>query len=312
MTTTVRGISVERRDASIDNGYQREYTVTYFVHTDDWHDGPQTVLDATGIPKLGDEYVVGNDIDTNAIVHGKQVSQRDAPDEWEVVVSYKTRGTGEGGGGGGDDDATLEPTKISLSNQNRNIVIPGRFQEPLNARIDAPFDMGVHMSNGEHCDPPPEIDISEPVLTISRNVRNLDIAYSMGVINSVNSEPFFGCEPRQLKLCNIRAESVSDRIGNYWRLTFDLAFRYETWDVQICNRGHFYLGENANYPGVAVRKAFKDEEGHPFIGLLTIDGKAINDDGLGYLGIYVDGGESPSFQRFRVYREIDFNQIGIF
>jgi hypothetical protein len=82
MTATVRGISTDGRDGSIDRELVCEYTVTYHVTTDDWNDGPQTVRTAFGIPDVGDVYMPGNDYDARAMV------TRSAP----INVMHQTNG----------------------------------------------------------------------------------------------------------------------------------------------------------------------------------------------------------------------------
>jgi hypothetical protein len=71
--------------------------------------------------------------------------------------------------------------------------------------------------------------------------------------------------------------------------------------------------KGVNYPGQFVKMPFQDAKGHPFAGMLDIDGNPINDDDPdpGRLGCYFDGGDRPSFQRFRVYRELDFAELQI-
>jgi hypothetical protein len=307
MTATIRGISADRRDGGMDAEYSREYTITYFVTTDDNDDGAQIVMNCPGIPKLGGLYVLGNDWDPQATVGSIRAMQRDAPNEWEVEVVYQT-------------DRKLAPDpadvdlKITASTRSRMIVIPGFYEDPRNAVPDVGYDQGVHNSAGMHFDPPPEIEWEEPVLTINRNVRSVDWPFIMSVTNSVNSDDFFGCPPRTLKLSTPTVESAFDAdTGEYWKMTYSLIYKYDTWDVQILNRGEYYLQETVSPSDNDEPETFKDKEGRPFSGLLKIDGKPLNESDTKWIGrVRPDGtGDEPTFQRFRVYREVDFNTIGI-
>jgi hypothetical protein len=60
-----------------------------------------------------------------------------------------------------------------------------------------------------------------------------------------------------------------------------------------------------------VRTPFKDSEGSPYVGLLTAYGNAINGSDANTKGRYVASGDSPTYTRLRIYRELDFNSLGI-
>lgn len=311
MTATIRGVSTERRGGNVSSDLKREYVATYLVHTDDVHDGPQTILDMEGIPSFGDRYSLGNDSDRSSIAREIRVSQRDSPDEWEVEVTFRT----EDYAGQGDSSKT-SPTdfapRYSASTRSRSVYIPGRYQDPRNPNKETGFDLGVHNSAGEHFDPPPEIEIDEPVLHIQRNVIAVNWPFIMSITNAVNATDFFGCEPRTLKFSTPTIESqVDTRIGIYWSVGYSLLYKFDTWDVQILNRGTYYVpeeGASAHQP-----LGFEEEDGTKFYGLLKIDGQPLNKDDAKWIGKYKpDGtGDRPSFQRFRVYREVDFNTLGI-
>jgi hypothetical protein len=311
MTATVRGVSSQGRDGRVGSDFKREYVVTYLVHTTDSDDGPQQIIDAPGVPNFGDRYTLGNDDDMFALAQDISVTQRDSPDEWEVQVTYKTisfAGTSPGGGASPTDMAP----KITASTRSRSIVIPGRYQDPKNASPDVGYDLGVHNSAGQHFDPPPELEIDEPVLSIRRNMRTIDWPFIMSITNAVNESSFFGCPPRTLKFSTPSIESAVDSVtGEYWILNYSLVYKYDTWDVQVLNRGTYYVPED----GASAHQplGFEEEDGNGFYGLLKIDGTALNNADTAWRGKYKpDGtGDPPTFQRFRVYREVDFNSLGI-
>jgi hypothetical protein len=304
MTATVRGISTDGRDGSIDRKLVREYTVTYLVTTDDWSDGPQAVRTAFGIPDVGDVYTPGNDYDAQAMVISKRVSQRDAPDEWEVEVTYST----EPGDKQPEQAATPleEPPVITCGANNRQIIVQGCYATAENPDPGKDWDWYVHSTNGELYDPQPEVEISEPLVTIQRNVQTISWPYLVSLADCVNQSPFFGADARQLKLKAPKATSAYDpSVGNYWQLTYEIAFKYDTWDIQILNRGSFYYDTNF------AKVPFKDLEGNRFVGLLDAIGSAINYSSDQYRGVYYAGGQEPTFTRIRYFREIDFTSLGI-
>lgn len=314
MTALVRGVSTQGRDGRVGSDFKREYVVTYFVVTDDPDDGPQQIIDADGVPNFGDRYTLGNDNDMFALANEISVTQRESPEEWEVQVVYKTISFAGGTPGSGASPTDMSP-RISASTRTRSVVIPGRYQDPRNSSPDTGFDLGVHNSAGQHFDPPPEIEIDEPVLVIRRNVRTVDWPFIMSITNAVNEFPFFGCPARTLKFSTPSIESAVDSVtGEYWILNYSLVYKYDTWDVQILNRGTYYLTTVVSPSDFQTPEEFEDaKRGDGYYGLLKIDGTALNTDDDDWRGKYKpDGtGDKPTFQRFRVYREVNFATLGI-
>lgn len=303
MTASVRGISAGSRGGSIDRQSQREYSITYLVSTDDRGDGPQTVRTAFGIPSIGDVYQPGNDYDARAIVTSKSVTQRESPWEWEVEVTYSTEA-------GEKPEATAspldEPADISYGFQARKILVPGYFNSPENVSEGSDLELGIVSTNGELFDPQPEIDWNEPVLTIKRNVQSISAPLLMALANCVNASPFYGAGSRTLKMNPPQAQRQYDQtVGYYWSVTYAMAFKYDTWDLQLLNQGTYHLESSKPTP-------FKDKEGNRFVGLLTTAGLALNSSSDDTKGRYIASGEAPTFTRLRVFREIDFNSLGIF
>jgi hypothetical protein len=128
----------------------------------------------------------------------------------------------------------------------------------------------------------------------------------MALANCVNSSGFYGAEARQLKMVAPQADRVyNPTVGFYFVVTYGMAYKYDTWDLQLLNQGTYYLDAFSN------PTPFKDSEGNRFIGLLNATGGALNSSSDATAGRYVSGGDAPSFQRLRVFREIDFNSLGI-
>lgn len=313
MTITVRGISTERREGGVGADFKREYVVTYLVQTTDLNEGPQQIIDSDGIPNFNDRYDAGSDNDMFALANEIRCSQRDSPYEWEVQVTYRTISFAGQAPAAGASPTDMSP-KISAATRTRSVVIPGRYQDPRNASRDVGFDLGVHNSAGEHFDPPPEIEIDEPVLNIRRNMRTVDWPFIMSITNAVNETEFFGCPPRTLKFSTPTIESAVDsQTGEYWVVAYSLIYKYDTWDVQILNRGTYYRNDPVSPSDNETPEDFESADGTRFYGLLKIDGTPLNATDTDWIGRYkTDGsGDPPTFQRFRVYREVDFNTLGI-
>lgn len=303
MTATVRGIAPGNREGSANWDGIVEYTVLYYVTTDDVDDGPATARTAFGIPAIGDPYTLGNELDARAVVIEKTARERESPWEWEVEVMYSTKE--QDGEQQEEQDPTQLDAEVSLEFQTRTVAIPGYFQNPESPNVLGNLSMGIVASNGELFDPQPEYELAEPVLTIVKNLRAVSITWLMSVANCVNITSFYGADPRQLRLMPPTTRRAYDKvIGYYYPTTFQFAYRYETWDLQILNIGTYYMN-------AGVRTPFKDKEGHPYLGLLTSTGDAINKTSAEDIGRWTTTGDDVSFQRLRIYREIDFNSLGI-
>lgn len=303
MTATVIGISAEDRGGRADLD-RREYSVVYKVRTDNRSDGPGAIRTAFGIPNLGDMYVAGNDIDQAAVVVGKDVRQLDSPYTWEVEVTYST-----------DvpdrpiqsleqtiSNPLLEPAEISYGFQERRILVPGRYNDPIGPPSDKKWQAGIYAPNGELFDPQPEVEIAEPVMTIRKNVQTISGAVLMSLANSVNNDYWQGAEPRQLKLKAPQAvRKYHGAIGFYWEVTYTIAFRWETWDIQILNQGSYYWTNGAPtavWSTTTLPTQKRTLSGEPRLVNLTTNG-ALNET------------STPTFTRIRFFREVAFASLGI-
>jgi len=300
MTATLRGISIDGREASI-NKDTTEYTVVYKVTTDDKDDGPGVVLGASGLPAIGDLYQAGNDFDPNAVVVSKTPRQLDSPTEWEVDVTASTEVEE-------DPAETVEnpldkPAELSYGLTHRRILVPGRYATPDAPPTDKDFDAGVLAPNGEPFVPQPEMDIAEPTLVVVLNVASLPAI--MAIQNTVNATDFEGAEPRQLRLTATAKRLWHKLVGNYWGMQYTFHYKFDTWDIQIQNQGTFYWDlagglpsdpENSSHD--TDRKTKDDASGRPLIVNLTSLGKH-------------NTTSTPTYTRLRTYREIDFNNLGI-
>jgi len=309
MTCTVRGVSAEGREGSCDKELKSEYTVVYLVTSDDKNDGPYQARTAFGIPSIGDLYNLGNDFDPQATVVEKTSTQRESPWEWEVEVTYSTE---VGDKPDPETNPLLQPPEISFGFETRQKVVPGTYSQPELPGDLRRLEIGVVNSAGELFDPQPVMEIADPVLTIKKNIPYMSASWLMELANTVNSAEFYGAYPRTLRLKPPQTERAYDeQIGFYWPCTFEFVYRYDTWDLQILNVGTYYIDATLQVPG--IRRKFAMVDGTPFVGLLGSTGGALNgsDADSNTHGRYVASGADPTFTTIKIYRELDFNSLGI-
>lgn len=303
MTATVIGISPAGRDGSRSLD-AREYRVIYKVRTDDRLDGPNKANDAFGIPNLGDSYVAGNDVDSVAVVIDKQATQGESPWHWDVEVTYSTDLPDNDAAAVTEnvDNPLLEPPEIRWSSAPRMILVPGKYNDPLGPPTDKGWEAGIFAPNGELFEPQPEAEIFEPVLNIRRNIATFDNEEWMDLGNSVNSTDWNGAKARQLRLIPPEAERKFHKgIGFYWIVNYLILFRFETWDIQTLNQGHFYWsgGKPASvWSTTTLPRVKKFLSGEVRLINLTTSGD-------------INTTSTPTFTRTRFYREKDFNTLGL-
>lgn len=306
MTVTVRGIKKGGGVEGSQSIEQDEYTVIYYVVTDERRDGPRTIMTAFGIPNIGDTYVAGHDFDNAAVVIDKSARQRDdCPFEWDVTVTYSTAPESDPSAFA-QDNPLLQPAEISYGFQARRVLIPGSYNDPLGPPNDNAWQQGIFAPNGELFDPQPEWELYEPVLTIKRNLASISGAAFMSLANCVNSDVYQNAQPRQLRMLAPTAvrkwhRNVPPMGGFYWEATFAMAFRWETWDIQVLNQGTYYFtgGKPASVWSTTVaRKTKTDDHGNPLIVNLSTNGD-------------INTTTTPTFFRRRVAREISFSNLDL-
>lgn len=309
MTAYVRGVSVEGRSGSVDQDANHSYTATFKVYTDDKSDGASVVEAAFGLPKIGDVYSIGNDFDPGAFCVSKSADQAESPNEWNVTCTwdnkpYEIKGV-PGNEAGANSNPLNDPIEITYGFQNRTIRAPGFYANPDSPPSDRIWVSYFFASNGEPFDPQPEIEISDPVMSIKKNVQSISPAAFMELANCVNSDWWQGAAPRQLKLSAPQASrKYSPVCGFYWEVTYSILFRYESWDIQMMNQGTFYWEGGVPMPITSadwndrtkIKRKYMD--GAIVTVNLTFDGQ-LNET------------SNMSWQSFRVYREIPFGTLGL-
>jgi len=117
-------------------------------------------------------------------------------------------------------------------------------------------------------------------------------------VNCVNRSKWGNAEARTLRFQDVSLQrKLSPLVGPFWRVTYSLAYRYETWDLQILNQGTYFwpAGTAESARNVTVKSTNKkDGSGTPIVVNLTSTG--------GFLA----QGNPPTYTRIQFYREIEF------
>lgn len=163
----------------------------------------------------------------------------------------------------------------------------------------------AHASNGEIFVPPPEMDASRLILTITRNedISSPHPALALAYQDSLNSDIFWGAAPGQCKVMSITAQRQTKQLPDgsvvvYLRCTYQFQFR-PFWDIQLLDKGNFYFAATSMADPTPARYAFQSREGQPIEGLLDGNGQKLADGG------------NPVFLSIRPYRSLPFAALNL-
>lgn len=287
----------------------------YRVITNDAHDDAGVVLLAPNLPLPYQPHPLLPKLLCRSIIPRQADKSRTI---WYVTAEYDTEYDRF-------ENPLTEPPELIVGSETYEMPLPGRARTNYDASQNQPISEdpavagndpakgwgeGIITSAGEPYDPPPTITQSRPVITFIKNYgASFTIAYKVKFENTVNSEPWSGLQARQAWIRAINAtthvrKSASTTINDiyYVRVEHVFVLKAETHDLQLLDIGSYYLDYAT---GTAVRKTFEVEgSGEPRMGLLDNANAA-------QPGKKLAAGAAAKFNRYRVFREENYSQLGI-
>lgn len=311
---TARPIGDGRGGSHLEDGLI-EFTRTYIVETDDAFDGPNVVLQATGLPQMYDTYTGHESAIVIARYPHPLPGTRTA---WHVEVVWSTHSVDR------DENPLNTRPEIEWGFEPIDQVLGGITmpdRDPMQGDDSqgytaggAPgtsvtgqlFGQGIVNSALDPYDPPPAIPDYLPVVRYTRNQPGFVPLDAIRFGNTVNRSSWSGMLPRQVWLKPIEANNQVQHAAGidqpdiyYWRVRFTFVLRYDNWDLKLLNMGPNYLTHANNNPQAVKRKFTAD--GLPQFGLLKKDGTR-----------YANGEpQFATYSHFRVKREVEFSLLGI-
>lgn len=274
-----------RAAASLDQFITREYTRVFRVITNDPKDEPWVVGSAVGLPILFDPYQGQNGvIDLNS--RALRIEPRQSDDDpyiWEVVIEYGTKFNGIDASHYSANPASYENPTLRPADVEWGYV---SFQKPIDTDL---LNNAVVNSAQDAFDPAPLVDDHRPTLTISRNELVFDPSVAITYMDAVNTDVFFGALPGQAKVAGISANREFEHNLFFWRVTYEIHFRREGWNLVILNRGYHHL-----VGGVSKKILDKDAEPVGSPKLLAANGTLLPQAG------------TPTYKTFYPYKELPF------
>lgn len=207
----------------------REYYRTFTVETNHHGDSDYLVRLATGLPRIGTYWQIGDEYDVGALaieISANQVAKY----FWEVVVRYASIAPG------GQDPAQFaenpleRPAEVDWGN------------EPFTEIVEFGTDEDrTPVLNSQHrpYDPPIERESFLLSLTVVRNEAEFDSADAAASLNppAINSDAFFGHKPFTARIMRYDAQSQFENGVSFWRVTRKFIFNDETWDKVVLDTG---------------------------------------------------------------------------
>ena len=219
-------------------GY-RSFMVTHIVETDDYLDGPATVMACAGLPQIGDTWAYGNDSDIWSFcwpdMSVKILSERvgDPSKLWEVNQKFSNKPIpSRRCQDVSIDDPLMEPQKVS-----------GSFTKYTEEATQDRFGRFLLYSNWEQMrGPQVEFDNNRPTVRIEQNWPTLELDTFSQMVDTVNDAPLWGLPARCVKLSNTSWErKFYGACTYYYTRVFEFDINFRTFDRQILDQGHSTL-----------------------------------------------------------------------
>jgi hypothetical protein len=209
-----------------DEGW-KEYTVTYKILTTSFDDGPQTVINAPGLPTIGSTWTFGNDIDdwvwcsaaTRIAPHTHHAD--DGPvATWTLEQTFTNRPRWRCQDNN-IENPLLEPPRISGS-------FVKYVEEKQKGRDGEYFKSSSHEL---YTGPDVEFDSNRPTISIEITRSTLPLGTISSMVDTVNDANLWGLSPRKIKLSNMSFRRMLYGICTYYYIiSYEFDINFKTFD----------------------------------------------------------------------------------
>lgn len=271
----VKELHQERRTRKATTGYV--YTRAYLVLTNDIADGSQTVVDATGIPRLYDPHPDNLSAICDSI---DAAPEQDDGNLWRVRIGYNT--IQQAPAAPGAEDPLDQPKDLAWSFQPVTRIAEYGWNDQTNA-----FDIPIQNSAKMPFVPAPEFEDYLPVLEITRNEAAFSPALAVAYMGVTNLDTFYGTGPGLALFGGATANRLKWSDGSfYWRVTYRIVFQREGWDLRIADKG-FYEIIGSTVDGKPIYAAIKQKDAN---------GKTLNEPVTEPVYLNLAGGQAATGQ----------------
>jgi hypothetical protein len=287
----------------------RDYSIEWLVEVTDVNDGPVIVMEAFGLPRVGNPWVFGNELDPWAFCHPDWVvtpRYRDQPgDQWVVEQVFSTRPLRRCQ----DEtiqDPLMEPPRVR-----------GKFSRYQRAPTKDRHGKAIQSSSLErYKGPEVEFDHNRPGVTIEITSLFLPNVVFSQVIDSVNDREMWGNPYRTVKLSDISWQRLLyGTCSYYFVVTYDFEIRRgdDGWDPDLVDEGTRYLKPwlDPDAPDGYGTAATNKDNPKNFIQCADDVGNVIPKCQLNGKGQQIGEKDSQNFIRVEYYPEFNFYELGV-
>lgn len=237
MTASVHGAGPRKQTGGRDHEGYREYTVVHIVKSTDIQDGPQVIMNASGLPTVGSYWQFGNDTDAWAFctpymkISPHMEKEGDATYFWAVEQKFTNKPMNRCNTTT-IEDPTAEPQKVSGSfvRYTKEAVLD-RYGTPVRSSSHEAF-------HGQQV----EFDANRPTVHIEQNVASLGLSTFAPMIDTLNDATLWGLSARKIKLSNASWERhLYGVCSYYYTRIFDFDVSFEGFDRDIVDEGNKVL-----------------------------------------------------------------------
>jgi len=272
---------VGQREADFADDQTRRYRRLFGVECDDPQDDARLVRLATGVPRIGTPYSLGDSQDSGSLctkLRPKQTSKY----VWEVNCSYESKKSTDPQ----QQKPPLERPPVIVWNMEHRQVFPTH---------DAAGDP-LRNTAGDVFDPPPAMDRTILICTITRNEASYNAQLALQYANKVNKAPWYVFPKHVGKIANIGGRSMFEDGANFWEVTYEIQLDDELWIPTLI------LSVGPRYRDAADKLIVaKDDHDVAHGGHVLLD----------VAGGKLPKGGAPHWIHFTMYKEADFNLLNL-
>lgn len=278
----------------------REYTAHYVIDDVDPTEGGKSILNASGLPQLGNSYVAGADTDVASVVVSYSsvapVNWNQSRTVWQAAVKYSSdqKKQKRPASSGSSDNPIDKPAIYSIAGitKRRSAYEIRGFETNV---------AGVELKNKTGIFPFPDaevqVDDSNLVLRITKNYAILDFFKLNYYTNAVNSNNWMMMPARCWKMDPPQGRLVYWGETPYWEASFSFQGHAENWDLKP--KSLSVLDINADPP--------ENPTGTYLTGYWPVD-----DAGeFTFIDTNTHDGKVAGFDPFQWYTEVDFTSLGL-
>lgn len=285
MTVTLLGITGDNSGLTVDSEGHYNVRVSYSLESDTATEAPLIVFAAVPtVYPYGDALLFILQLDTAEVSRNPGSKYH-----WTANVNYSSRTPDPDKSGpakSGYDNPLDEPPVIKWSSGTTTEII----EKDING-------VAILNSAGEPFDPPVEIQVPQPKLTISRNEASFSGTDALDYVYTVNTASFAGGAAGTVLCVGINADDSYSNGVQYWKVTYEFLYRRQGWQKSLLNQSMMYK-TGGNW------KRITDDAGQFITDPVPIDelGQVIDRDNLP---------ASASFLDFDVYEEKNFGDLNL-